>query len=169
MSHNSNLEDDETNLKELFAALWSNKVLIALFTGLSIFLAGYYAITAEKKFSAKSIFQIEQIDSSSGFNLPSELGALASLAGLSNMQATSSIDVLLERAASREFIIDMKAKFSMDLDLYFNTYDPDHKDPFWKATIKKVIGWQTTELKKNAIIENNILKTQFLGKAIDTV
>ena len=128
------------------------------FSRVSIFLAGYYAITAEKKFTAKSIFQIEQNDSSSGFNLSGELGALASLAGFSGMQATSSTDVLLERATGREFIIDMKAKFSIDRDLYFNTYDPDYKDPFWKATIKKIIGWQTTELEKNAIIENNVLK-----------
>ena len=133
MSHNSNLEDDEIDLGELFAALWSHKLLITLFTGLSIFLAGYYAITTEKKFTAKSIFQIEQNDSSSGFNLSGELGALASLAGFSGAQATSSTDVLLERAKGREFIIDMKTKFSIDRDLYFNTYDPDYKDPFWKG------------------------------------
>ena len=53
MSHNSNLEDDEINLGELFAAFWSHKVLITLFTGLSIFLAGYHAITAEKKIYGK--------------------------------------------------------------------------------------------------------------------
>ena len=40
---------------------------------------------------------------------------------------------------------------------FFNTYK-NYKDPFWKATIKKFIGQQTTELEKNAIIENNILK-----------
>ena len=68
------------------------------------------------------------------------------------------MDILLERATGREFIIDMKRKFSIDRDPYFNTYDPDYKDPFWKATIKKIIGWQTTELEKNAIIENNVLK-----------
>ena len=158
MSHNSNLEDDEIDLGELFAALWSHKILITLFMGLSIFLAGYYAITAEKKFMAKSIFQIEQSDSSSGFNLSGELGALASLAGFAGTQATSSTDVLLERATGREFIIDMKSKFSIDRDLYFNTYDPDYEDPLWKATIKKIIGWQSTELEKNAIIENNVLK-----------
>jgi len=158
MSHNSNLEDDEIDLGELFAALWSHKILITLFMGLSIFLAGYYAITAEKKYTAKSIFQIEQDNSSSGFNLSGDLGALASLAGFSGAQASSNTDVLLERATGREFIIDMKAKFSIDRDLYFNTYDPDYKDPLWKATIKKIIGWQTTELEKNAIIENNVLK-----------
>ncbi|HCY27365.1 MAG TPA: hypothetical protein DHV00_03200, partial [Alteromonas macleodii] len=157
MSHNSNLEDDEIDLGELFAALWSHKLLIILFTGLSIFLAGYYAITTKKKFMAKSIFQIEQNDSSSGFNLSGELGALASLAGFAGAQTTSSTDILLERATGREFIIDMQRKFSIDRDIYFNTYDPDYEDPFWKATIKQIIGWQTTELEKNAIIENNIL------------
>ena len=157
MSHNSNLEDDEIDLGELFAALWSHKLLIILFTGLSIFLAGYYAITTEKKFMAKSIFQIEQNDSSSGLNLSEELGALASLAGFAGAQTTSSTDILLERATGREFIIDMQRKFSIDRDLYFNTYDPDYEDPFWKATIKQIIGWQTTELERNAIIENNIL------------
>ena len=158
MSQNSNLEDDEIDLGELFAALWSHKILITLFTGLSIFLAGYYAITAEKKFTAKSIFQIEQNDNSSGFNLSGELGALASLVGFAGTQATSSMDVLLERATGREFIIDMREKFSIDRDLYFNTYDPDYEDPLWKATVKKIIGWQTTELEKNSIIENNVLK-----------
>lgn len=157
MSQSLNLEDDEIDLSELLAALWSHKLLITLFTGLSIFLAGYYAVTAEKKFTAESIFQIEQNDSSSGFNLSGELGALASIAGLTGAQASSGMDALLERATGREFILDMKTKFSIDRDLYFNTYNPDYKDPFWKATIKKIIGWQTTELEKNAIIENNVL------------
>ena len=157
MSHNSNLEDNEIDLGELFGALWSHKFLITILTGLSIFLAGYYAITAEKKFTAKSIFEISQNNSSSGFDIPGELGALASLAGFAGMQANSSTDVLLERAKGREFIIDMRAKFSIDRDLYFNTYNPDYKDPSWKAAIKKIIGWQTTELEKNAIIENNVL------------
>ena len=157
MSHNSKVEYKEIDLGELFGALWSHKLLITIFTGLFIFLAGHHAITTEKKFTAKSIFKIEQNDTSSGFNLSGDLGALASLAGLSGMQATSSADVLLERAAGREFIIDMKTKYSIDRDLYFNTYDPAYKDPLWKATIKKIIGWQTTELEKNAIIENNVL------------
>ncbi len=159
MSHSPTFEDDEIDLREVFAALWSHKLFIMLFTGLSIFLAGYYAVTAEKEFTAKSIFQIDEDDSSSGFNLSGELGALASLAGFSGARATASTDILLERVTGREFIIDMQRKFSIDRDLYFNTYDPDYKDPFWKATIKKIIGWQTTELEKNAIIENNVLNS----------
>ena len=51
----------------------------------------------------------------------------------------------------------MQRKFSINQDPYFNTYNPNYKDPFWKAAIKKTIGWQTTALEKNAIIERNIL------------
>ena len=145
MSHNSNLEDNEIDLGELFEALWAHRFLITLFTGLSIFLAGYYAITAEKKFTAKSIFQIEQNDSSSGLSLSGELGILASLTGFAGAQATSSAETLLERAKGREFIIAMQQKFSIDQDRYFNTYNPDSKDPFWKAAIKKLIGWEKTK------------------------
>ena len=87
-----------------------------------------------------------------------ELGALASLAGLNSKGQASNNEVLLERAQGREFIIDMKTKFSIDQDIYFNKYDPNYKDPLWKATIKKIIGWQKTELEKNAIIESNVLR-----------
>ncbi|MDC3003352.1 Wzz/FepE/Etk N-terminal domain-containing protein [Paracoccaceae bacterium] len=157
MSQKSDPADDELDLGELVAALWAHKLLITLLTGLSIFLAGYHTLTTEKKFTAKSVFQIEQNGGSSGLNLSGELGALASLAGFSAAQVTSSTDILLERAKGREFILDMKTKFSIDRDPYFNTYDPDYKDPFWRAAIKKIIGWQTTELEKNAIIESNVL------------
>ena len=158
MSQSPTLENDELDLYELFAVLWSHKLLITLFTGLSIFLAGNYALTAKKKFTANSVFQIEQKAGSSSLNLPGELGILASIAGFSGAQATSGTDILLERAKGREFIVDMKTKFSMDLDPYFNTYDPDYKDPLWKAVIKKIIGWQKTNLEKNAIIENNVIE-----------
>ena len=159
MSQSPTFEDDGIDLRELFAVFWSHKLLITLFTGLSIFLAGYYTLTAEKKFTAKSVFQIEQINSSSGFNFSRELGALASLVSFTGSKATSSTDILLERATRREFILDLKTKLSIDQDPYFNTYNPESRDPFWKATIKKIIGWQKTELEKNTIIENNILQS----------
>ena len=101
------LEDDEIDLREWFAILWSHNVLIALLTGLSIFLAGYQALTTEKKFTAMAIFQISQNESSSGFSIASELGALASLAGIRNVGKASNLDVLIERATGREFILDM--------------------------------------------------------------
>jgi len=160
MSNNSDIEDDELGPRELLAVLWSHKILITLFTGLSIFLAGHHALTTEKKFTAKAVFQIEQTDTSSNFNLPKELGGLASLAGIADLGNMSSSEILLERATGREFIINVQRKFSLDQDPYFNSYitGSEYKDPFWKATIKKIIGWQKTELEKKAIIEFNVLK-----------
>ncbi len=159
MSQELAVEDDEIDLREWFAILWSHNALIALLTGLSICFAGYHALTTEKKFTARAIFQISQNDSSSGFSIPSELGALASLAGFGGGAQASDIDVLLERATGREFILDMQKKFKIERDTYFNPYNPnsDYKDPFWKATIKNIIGWQKTDFEKNAIIEGNII------------
>ena len=49
-----------------------------------------------------------------------------------------------------------------------NAYDPNYKDPFWKATIKKIIGRQTTELEKmqssKIMSLKTTLKTLFLWK-----
>ena len=158
MPQNPPIEDDEINLRELFATLWAHKILIILLTGLSIFLAGYHALTTEKKFTASATFKIEQSESGANFNATGELGALASLAGYTLGGANSSSDVLLERTTRREFIVDMQNKFLIEQDPYFNSYDPDHKDPFWKATIKQIIGWDKTDAEKQAIVEKNIIR-----------
>ena len=118
MSQNSNLEDDEIDLRELFAALWSHKILIALFSGLSIFLAGNYVLTAEKKFTATAIFQIEETRTGSGFNIPGELSVLASLAGVNTAGKLSSSNTLIERTTGREFIIGMNKSFQWTAILF---------------------------------------------------
>ena len=130
MSKNINLEHNEIGLSELLAALWAHKILITLVTSLSVFLAGYYSLIAEKKFTARSIFQIEQTNGS-GINIPGELGFLASLAGMSSAKDfMANQDALLERIKGREFILRVSHRGSLKDDSYFNTYDPDYKDPF---------------------------------------
>ena len=120
MLQKSNIEDNEINLSELFATLWSHKLLIILFTGLSIFLAGYHAVNTEQKFTATSIFQIKDANTDSGFSISGELGALAAIAGLNTAGSASSTELLLERAIKREFILEMKRKVGLDRDPYFN-------------------------------------------------
>ena len=157
MSNPSNSLDEEIDLNELFAALWANKTLIILITSISIFLAGYYALTAQKKFTAKAIFEIEQ-ENKPGLSLSGEIGALASLAGLPGGGALSGSASLLERVLGREFILSVNKKLFMDRDPYFNNYNPDYKDPGWIANIKKLLIPQEKNLKQQAIIENNIIK-----------
>ena len=111
MSSNPKLENNEIDLGELIAALWAHKIIISLFTCLCVFFAGYHTLTVEKKFTADATFKIDQNDSNTGFSLSGELGAKASLAGLSNGTSASSSKELLERAMGREFIIKMKKSF----------------------------------------------------------
>ena len=157
MSQNPNFEDGEFDLGELLAALWAHKFLVILVTGLSIILAGYYVINAEKKFTARAIFQISQSNPGSNFSFPKDMGALASIAGIKTAGGSSSLESLLERVDGREFILNFNNKHSIDQDPYFNTYNPDHEDPTWKATLKKLIGWQKSQREKNAIFEHNIV------------
>ncbi|MDC0042988.1 Wzz/FepE/Etk N-terminal domain-containing protein [Paracoccaceae bacterium] len=158
MSLDSNFEDDDLDLRELFAAFWSHKILIAFFTGLFIFLAGYYALTTKKIFTATAIFHADLAQNSSSFNIGGELGALASIAGLNTGGQFNAPKILLERAVGREFIIDLKENFSLQNDIYFNTYNPNYKDPLWKATIKNIIGWKKPNLEKDALIEHIIIE-----------
>ena len=159
MSQNQHIEKSEIDLHELFAVLWAHKVFITLVTGLCLLFAGYYALNSEKKFSAIAIFQIEEINNPSNFNFSGELGALASLAGLASSGGGSSVsELLLERTTGREFIKTMMERASLDFDPYFNTYDPNYRDPFWILTLKKFIGWDKTEREKKAIVEQNVIK-----------
>ena len=158
MQQNSKLQDDELDLGEMIAALWSHKIFIVLITGLFTFLSGYYALTTDKEYTAVAVFQIEDTKNS-GFNIPTELGAIASLAGLGAGIQKSGSEILIERAYGREFILRVLEKFSLDLDPFFNFYDPNYKDPVWKATIKKLIGWQKTQLEKKALVEHNVTET----------
>lgn len=156
MSDHSKSVEDELDLGEIIAVLWSHKILIILITSLSIFYAGYTALTADRKYTAKAIFKIQE-EAKSGFSVSNELSALASIAGMSG-QKSSSTEVLLERMQTREFIKNVGEKISINEDRFFNTYNPDYKDPLWKSTIKKVVGWKSTTNNPEIVIENKIVR-----------
>ena len=156
MSNYPNLEPEEIDLSDLFARLWAHKVMIALFTFLSVVLAVYYLATVDKKFTAQAVFQIQPATDNKSFNLPSELGALASLAGLTGgLQSASSTEILIERATRREFIIQVKEKSSLNLDPYFN---PKKTSPLWTAALEKFIGEQKTKEENEAVSDTNIIR-----------
>ena len=149
------IQDEEINLGELLAAVWAHKIIVVLVTSASIFLSVYYIANAQKEFTANAIFQIEE--GNNGIQLPSELGAIASFAGLS-AGIKSSENILLERVMGREFILSISSDLTLKSDPFFNRHDPNAKDPLWKATIKKLIGWKTTSSEIDAIVEKSIIK-----------
>lgn len=158
MTQNITTDNDEIDLAELFHALWAHKISIGFCTAFAIFCAGYYALTTDKEYTAKAVFEIQQGDNGRGFNLPGDLGALASLAGMQG-GVSSGTDALLERVKSKEYILETNDALNFDADPYFNDYAPNQTDPLWKATIKNLIGWQSDERTADAIIENKIVET----------
>ena len=158
MTQNNTIDDDEIDLAELFYALWAHKFFIGICTGLAIVCAGYYALTTDKEYTAKAVFEIQQGDNGRGFSLPGDLGALASLAGVSSGGA-SGTDALLERVKSKEYILETNEILNFENDPYFNNYSPNQTDPMWKATIKNLIGWQSDKRTADAIIEGKIVET----------
>ncbi|MDA7592268.1 Wzz/FepE/Etk N-terminal domain-containing protein [Rhodobacteraceae bacterium] len=160
MSEQNLQNDDEIDLSELFASLWSHKILIVLVTVMSILFSGFYALTREKLYSATAVFDIEQ-GSTRGLSLGGELGALASIAGFGS-SAGSNADLMLERVKSREFILNADQKLALSQDKFFNSYNPNAKDPAWKALIKKLIGWQTSHQKKQLMVQESIIRA-YLG------
>jgi len=145
-------------LAELFYALWAHKFFIGICAALAIVCAGYYALTTDKEYTAKAVFEIQQGDNSRGFSLPGDPGALASLAGVRS-SGTSGTDALLERVKSKEYILETNEILNFENDPYFNNYSPNQTDPLWKATIKNLIGWQSDKRTADAIIEGKIVET----------
>ena len=124
---------------------------------LGIFLGAHYALTTDKEFVAKAIFQIEK-NNGSGISLPSELGSMAMLAGLTNSNSSGS-EALLERIKNREFILKASSKLKLHQDKFFNSYDPNRKEAYWKTIIKNAIGWQNSKQKEELIIQQNVVNS----------
>lgn len=149
------IRDDEIDLGELFASLWAYKSVIAIITAGAIFAGGFYALNAEKIYTGSAVFQLED-SNNSGLSLPSEVSGLAALAGLGGV--VSEGNVLFDRITGRAFIRDLDATVDLKGDEYFNTYDPNAKDPLWKAVIKTAIGYTTDDLDPEQVIERNIVE-----------
>ena len=58
MTQNTTIDDDEIDLAELFYALWAHKFFIGVCTAFAIICAGYYALTTDKEYTAKAVFDI---------------------------------------------------------------------------------------------------------------
>ena len=65
---------------------------------------------------------------------------------------------------AREFILKISEKSFLINDPFFNKYhsnldssDTKNLEPLWKATIKKLIGWEANQAEQKALIENSII------------
>jgi len=144
---------DEIDLGELFSTLWAHKFFIACICATGILLSGYYALSADKKFTAEAVFKLDN-NPSSGIALTSEMSAVASLAGL-NM-ASNETEIPFDEVMGREFIEYLDQLVNLRKDSYFNTYTPNTVDPAWKTLIKNLVGWQKSPTNVQEIIWQGI-------------
>ena len=151
--------DDEIDLKELFLSLWAYKLLIMVISVFCVVSAGYYAINADKVYIAESTFALDDNDGSSGLlgSLGSDLGALGALAGISGADV-SGAGALLERVVSREFILEVSDELDLLNDELFNPYNPDFKEPVWRARLKLLLGMQSKKQDPERIQLWNVIK-----------
>ncbi|MDA9666176.1 Wzz/FepE/Etk N-terminal domain-containing protein [bacterium] len=155
MSNEQYSENDEVDLRELLAALWSHKILLIIIIIAAVTIAGYQALNAKKLYSAKASFRIEN-GQSGNISLSGELGLLASLAGVKSGVA-NDIGILLEQVTGREFILQISKELSLASDPLFNNYQSSRPEPPWKAAIKKLIGYKSIQAQPDAIIKENII------------
>ncbi len=147
-------QDDELDLGELSASIWAHKNLIGFITAGAIVVGGFYALNAEKIYTAKAVFKLEDSNNSS-LSLPSQASGIIAVAGLTGVAPAG--DVLFDRVAGRVFILDVDKAIDLRDDAYFNTFNPNAKDPLWKATLKRLIGYKSDVRDPNQVIEENIV------------
>lgn len=138
---------DEFNLRELLQTVWSAKWLIVSVTATAVLSAGVAAWLAPKKFEA-SILVSPVTDTTSGQlggggSLTSQLGGLASLAGLSvagDSKRSEFIAVLQSDALTQRYIeeknlllVFYRAAWDPELKKWKQT-DPNKVPTLWKAT-----------------------------------
>ena len=79
----SNQYDDEIDLRELFAVLWSGKVKIIAITAIFAFASVIYALSLPNQYKASVLLAPSQSSSSGLSGALGQLGGLASIAGVS--------------------------------------------------------------------------------------
>ena len=153
-------DEDEIDFRELFSSLWAYKILICFICGLCIVSAGFYALTVDKTYSARSTFNLAKTgnDGSLLGSLGGDLGGLAAIAGLGTV-SDSTTGALIERVTSREFILEAADELDLRKDVFFNPYDPNASDPAWKAAIKSTIGIENQDRDILKIADWNVVRS----------
>lgn len=111
---NSQVADDEIDLRELFTALWQGKWIIIVTTFLFSVASVFYALSLPNVY--KSEVTLAPVAEDAGLKIPGQLGGLAALAGvnLGGLGGGDKTGLALEILKSREFI----GRFIEQNDLY---------------------------------------------------
>ena len=153
LSHS--VTNDEIHLKEVFIILWNFKLFILGFCTLGILCGGFIINTVDKKYTASSIFLLND-DKGSSFPMIGEMGALSSLA---NFSFDSNSSLPTDEVMGRQFIKQLDQSIDLRGDAYFNSFNPNAQSPGWKSAIKKFFRWNDDRADREEIIWQGITST----------
>ena len=111
--------DDEIDLKELFGVLWASKVLIAAITVIFAISSVLYALSIPNQYKATAVLAPAQSDGGGLSSALGQLGGLASLAGVSIGEGSSSeAQIAQEIMKSWSFVESFIAKNKLEVEVY---------------------------------------------------
>jgi uncharacterized protein involved in exopolysaccharide biosynthesis/aspartate carbamoyltransferase regulatory subunit len=152
MQNSSTLEKNkEIDLIGIFLIFWNYKFFIILISVLGIILGGIKALDSPKIYTSVAVFKLAP-DKNTNNSSGGELGAILSLAGNSK----NSVRITDDQIKGRVFVKKLDKKLKFRNDPYFNRYNPNAVDPYWKATIKQFVGWQKPELDKEEMVWQSV-------------
>lgn len=112
----TNLIDDEIDLGELLLTIWKGKWLILLASSLFAISSIIYTLNLPNEYKSEAVVISASDSSNSLSGLASQLGGLASLAGLSNNSASSDDYLLaLEVLKSKSFITNFINQHELEI------------------------------------------------------
>ena len=153
MADTQNMKNDNIiDLREILLIIWANKLISLLFCFLGILCSAFIYLNTEVKYTSEAVFKISS--DQTGLNISSELGALASLSGLSQNNKPS---LPSDRINGRIFIQKLDKKLNLKEDVFFNKYNPNYSEPFWVSKIKNYLGKGKSELNVTEAIWQGIM------------
>lgn len=152
-------KSDEIDLVEIFTIFWMYKFIFVtiFFTFLSF--AALYIINAERIYTSTSTFIAPKNSKNNFPGLSINSSGARSLAAFSGFPLLDDENQrLIERLSGREFVLSLADDLKLRDDEFFNKYDPNAPEPFWKQKLKSLINWKSTRPDPLKIAEWNVLK-----------
>tara|TARA_B100001059_G_C17807201_1_gene569953 strand:- start:483 stop:1436 length:954 start_codon:yes stop_codon:yes gene_type:complete len=177
--------NDEIVLKDLLDVLWLNKKLIAIFTSFAALVSVFYSLSLTNIYTAQTL--LAPTTSSNSTSLLSQVGGLASMAGVNLPQGGSKnqVDVALNLVKSKKlldrlimyesFLPDLLASKNWNMQTNTITYNQalyDKKNNKWVRRVSapfKQIPSSQEALKKFSVLVSisQDKKTQLLTLNVD--
>lgn len=145
-------DDDEIDLRELMASIFSGWKTVLASVSIGAMLSAGYAVIADPVFQAEAIFELKA--SGGGPRIPAEYAGLASMAGIS--VGGDKSEGVFDRLVGRDFILRLAADLDLAEDEFFNPTGPI--SPMSLTGLKLALGF-LTEADIRSDVDNKVVET----------